>query len=118
MLAKLNDEEQSQALQEFVEPVATLCLLAPDRFRLRFICAAAHLCHLVNRVRETEWPEKSLPVDDEIYLDSASVQGGLWHRYSRLQTRIETIGGKAIRAATADFRNAFSHRYSARGPVG
>lgn len=72
----------------------------------------------MNLIREAGWLESSLPVDDEIWMDSADRQGAPWRRYNRLKTRIEAIGGQRLRNATADFRNAFTHRFSPRVETG
>lgn len=118
VLDTLGEDERAEAIHEFVDPIATLCLLTPYAVRSRLIFATAHLCHQVNLFRETGWPESSLPVDEEIWMDSADRQGAPWRRYNRLKTRIEAIGGQRLRKATADFRNAFTHRFSARVETG
>lgn len=118
VLDKLNEDEHAEAIHEFLEPIATLCLLTPYVVRSRLIFATAHLCHQVNLFRETGWSESSLPMDDEIWMDSADRQGAPWRRYNRLKTRIEAIGGQRLRKATADFRNAFTHRFSPRVETG
>lgn len=118
VLEALGEDERGEALHEFIEPIATLCLLTPYVVRSRLIFATAHLCHQVNKVREVDWPEASLPVDDQIWMDSADRQGAPWRRYNRLKTRIEAIGGQRLRNATADFRNAFTHRFSPRVGTG
>jgi hypothetical protein len=118
LMASLGGEEKAEALHEFIEPIATLCLLTPYVIRSRLLFATAQLCHQVNLLRETDWPEASLPVDDEIWMDSADRQGAQWRKYNRLKTRIEAIGGNRLRQATADFRNAYTHRFSPRVGVG
>lgn len=114
VLDTLGEDERAEAIQEFVDPVATLCLLTPYAIRSRLIFATAHLCHQVNLIHEPGWPESSLPVDDKIWMDRADGQGARWRRYNRLKTGIEAIGGQRLRKATADFRNAFTHRFSPR----
>jgi len=118
LMTSLDGEEQAEALHEFIEPIVTLCLLTPYMIKSRLLFATAHLCHQVNLVREAGWPEGSLPVDDEIWMDSADRQGAPWRRYTRLKTRIEAIGGNKLKKATADFRNAFTHRFSPRVGTG
>jgi hypothetical protein len=119
LLATFDDKERSEALHEFVDPMATLCLLTPYAVRSRLIFAAAHLCHQVNLEREEGWSEDKLPLDDDIWMGSADVQGAPWaRRYTRLKARIEAIGGNGLKKATADFRNAFSHRFSPRVSTG
>ena len=119
VLKTLDQDERAEAIHEFVDPIATLCLLTPYAVRSRLIFATAHLCHQVNLYRETGWPESSLPQDDEIWMDSADRQGAPWgRRYNKIKTRIEAIGGRRLRNATADFRNAFSHRFSPRVETG
>lgn len=118
VLDTLGEDERAEAIHEFVDPIATLSLLTPYAIRSRLIFATAHLCHQVNLIREAEWLESSLPADDEIWMDSADRQGARWRRYNRLKTRIEAIGGQRLRTATADFRNAFTHRFSPRVETG
>lgn len=118
LMTSLGEQEKAEALHEFIEPVATLCLLLPYVIRSRLLFATAHLCHQVNLVRETDWPEASLSMDDKIWMDSADQQGARWRKYNRLKTRIEAIGGKQLGQATADFRNAFTHRFSPRVGTG
>jgi hypothetical protein len=115
---EFNEDEQHVAMHEFIDPVATLCLLTPYVIRSRFIYATAHLCHQVNLIREDAWQETSLPVDNDIYFDSADQQGTPWKEYRRLKLRIEAIGGKALQKATAEFRNAFTHRFPPRVGIG
>ena len=93
LMTSLGEEEKAEALHEFIEPIATLCLLTPYVIRSRLLFATAHLCHQVNLARETDWPEASLPVDGEIWMDSADRQGAPWRKYNRLKTRIEAISG-------------------------
>ena len=114
LMVSLHEEEQAEAQHEFIEPIATLCLLTPYMIKSRLLFATAHLCHLVNLVREADRPEGLLPGDDAIWMDSADRQGRPWRRYTRLKTRIEAIGGKKLKNATADFRNAFEHRFPPR----
>lgn len=118
VLDTLGEDERAEVIHEFIDPTATLCLLTPYAVRSRLIFATAHLCHQVNLVREVGWMESSLPADDEIWMDSADRQGAPWRRYNRLKTRIEAIGGQRLRKATADFRNAFTHRFSPRVETG
>lgn len=118
VLDTLGEDERAEAMHEFVDPIATLCLLTPYAVRSRLIFATAHLCHQVNLARETGWLESSLPIDEEIWMNSADRQGAPWRRYNRLKTSIEAIGGQALRKATADFRNAFTHRFSPRVETG
>jgi hypothetical protein len=118
LMTSLGEEEQAEALHEFIEPIATLCLLTPYAIRSRLLFATAHLCHQVNLTREADWPEASLPMDDKIWMDSADRQGARWQKYNQLKTRIEAIGGNRLRQATADFRNAFTHRFSPRVATG
>ena len=118
LMASLDEKEQAEALHEFIEPIVTLCLLTPYMIKSRLLFATAHLCHQVNLQREAGWPEGLLPVDDAIWMGSADQQGAPWRRYTRLKTRIEAIGGNKLRKATADFRNAFTHRFSPRVGTG
>jgi hypothetical protein len=114
LFQEFDAKQRREAMFEFVEPTATLCLLAPYMIRSRFVYAIAHLCHQINLVRESTWPESSLPIDTNIYMDVADRQGGPWKKYGPLKLRLESIAGKALQRATADFRNAFNHRFSAR----
>jgi len=114
LMPTLSAAEQNEATHEFIEPAATLALLSPYMIRSRFIFATAHLCHQVNLIRHSEWPESSLPPDAEIYMAAADVQGRPWSSYGLLKIRIEALAGRSLRTATADFRNAFTHRFSPR----
>ena len=118
LMTSLGEEERAEALHEFIDPIATLSLLMPYAIRSRLLFATAHLCHQVNLVRETDWAEASLPVDDKIWMDSADRQGARWRNYNRLKTRIEAIGGKRLAQATTNFRNTFTHRFSPRVGTG
>lgn len=118
LFPEFNAKQRQEVMLEFVEPTATLCLLAPYMIRSRFLYATAHLCHQINLVRDDTWSESSLPIDSDIYMDIADRQGGPWKKYGPLKLRLESIAGKALQKATADFRNAFNHRFSARIETG
>lgn len=118
LLPTLDEKERHEAIHEFVEPIATLALLSPYMLRSRFLYATAHLCHQVNLIREKDWGEDALPLESAIWFDAADKQGKPWKAYRALKLRMEKMAGKALAASTADFRNAFSHRFSARIGVG
>ncbi|MCM5553344.1 hypothetical protein [Pleomorphomonas sp. NRK KF1] len=118
LLPTLEQRLANEAMHEFVEPLATLALLSPYMVRSRFVYATAHLCHQINLVRDENWTEASLPSDSEIYIDAADRQGSPWREYRRLKLKIEKIGGRRLREATSDFRNAFTHRFSTRIGLG
>ncbi|MGE4304736.1 MAG: hypothetical protein AB7E24_11985 [Novosphingobium sp.] len=114
LLPTLDKKARREAIHEFVEPISTLALLSPYMLRSRFLYATAHLCHQVNLIRESDWGENALPMDGEIWFEAADRQGKPWKAYRPLKLRMERMAGKALSASTADFRNAFSHRFSAR----
>ena len=108
------EEEQHSLIQEFIDAPMTLALLTPYVLRSRFLFASAHLCHQLNLRRGVNWSEEKLPSDDEIYFNTADVQGRPWARYAGLKLSLEKLGNKEFQGATQDFRNAFSHRFSPR----
>lgn len=113
--ASLTDEKELHSLlHEFVDGPVTLALITPYMLRSRIIFATAHLSHQLNLLREEGWEESRLPPDSEIWFTTADVQGQPWKRYKKLKVAAEQLGSKEFQSATEDFRNAFSHRFSAR----
>lgn len=119
VLDTLGQGERAEAIHEFGDPIATLCLLTPYAIRSQLIFATAHLCHQANRIRENKWAEDSLPVDEKIHMHSANRRGAPWGLfYERLKKGIKAVGGEAFRRDTGDFRNAFTHRSPPRVEAG
>lgn len=117
--ASLTDEkERHSLLHEFVDGPVTLALITPYVLRSRFIFATAHLSHQLNLLREEGWQEDRLPPDSGIWFEAADVQGRPWKHYGKLKIAAEKLGSKNFQSATEDFRNAFTHRFSARIGVG
>jgi len=116
VLAPMSVEEKQEAMREFVDVLATVAVNLPYIIRSRFIFATAHLCHQANRTRGA-W-EDDLPLDKEIYFDTADRYGAGWSRYSRLKQRLEAVNSRAYQKATHDFRHTYNHRFSLRFAVG
>lgn len=113
-----DDKERHSLLHEFVDGPVTLALITPYVLRSRVIFATAHVSHQLNLLREDAWREDQLPLDGDIWFETADLQGKPWKRYSKLKLALEKLGSKGFQTVTEDFRNAFTHRFSARIGVG
>jgi hypothetical protein len=114
----MSTRQQLDAAVEFIDPLGTVALNLPYVIRSRFIFATAHLCHQANRASQGKAWKDDLPLDAEIWFETADGYGGSWKQYAKLKTRLERIGAKDYQAATNDFRNAYNHRFSPRIVVG
>jgi hypothetical protein len=83
VLPSLNDDETMEALDEFIEPIATVALSLPYGIRSKFIFAIAHLCHQANQALPgVQWVD-DLPRDKDIGFKEAEKCGHLWSAYPR-----------------------------------
>lgn len=114
----LSAEEKLDATHQFIDVLATTAVNLPYVIRSRFIFATAHLCHQANITKNPITWIDDLPLDGEIYFDTADRAGAGWRKYNPLKRGLENIAGKSYREATHDFRNAYNHRFSPRFVVG
>ncbi|WP_218239777.1 hypothetical protein [Comamonas fluminis] len=118
LLEPMNQQQKIDVAVEFVTPLATVALNMPYAIKSRFIFAAAHLSHQANKTKQTGTWKDDLPMDGEIWFDSADFYGKPWKRYNALKRKIERIGAKDYTQATNDFRNSYNHRFSPRIVIG
>jgi hypothetical protein len=118
VVAPLSEKDRMRANLEFIDPLATVAVCRPSVIRSRFTFAAAHLCHQANRAKQGKAWRDDLPLDEEIYMDTAERVGADWRKFGRLKLRLEKINGAAFKKATHDFRNAYNHRFSPHFAVG
>jgi hypothetical protein len=118
VVAPLSDKQKLNATHEFIDTLATNAVNLPYVIRSRFAFATAHLCHQANQTRDFSGWNDDLPLDGEIWLNTADQYGKGWASYVPLKRRLEAIGAKAFKDATGDFRNAYNHRFSPRFVVG
>ena len=112
-----DDDGKHKIIIEFVSPFATLAINMPYVIRSRFIYSVAHLCHQANKMKQTKWVD-DLPLDGEIYFNTADKYCTLWKRYKKLKLALEKISSKKFQSNTDDFRNKYNHRYSPRIELG
>lgn len=117
VIKDLDEQEHNNVVVEHIAPLATLALNMPYVIRSRFIYSIAHLSHQANRYQEKNWQD-NLPIDKEIYFETADIYSNTWKRYKKLKTSLERIANKKYGIDTHDFRNKYNHRYSPRIEVG
>ena len=108
----LSEEDKTRANLEFIDPLATVAVCRPAVIRARFVFAAAHLCHQANQVEQGNAWRDDLPMDEQITMQTAEQVGAGWREFRQLTVCLEKINDAAFKAATRDFRNAYSHRFS------
>ena len=118
VVAPLSDEQKLNATHEFVDTLATNAVNLPYVIRSRFAFAAAHLCHQANMTKDLGGWKDDLPLDGEIWLNTADKYGKEWAGYIPLKLCLEGMGARTFKDATGDFRNAYNHRFSPRFVVG
>lgn len=118
VVREFDEQQKLEALNEFIEPIATTALNLPFVIRSRFIFAIAHLAHQAKRATEGPAWKDDFPLDKEIGFGSADKYGGDWKSYVRLKRSLENISSKKYQEATNDFRNKYNHRFSPRVLVG
>jgi hypothetical protein len=118
VLPSLNDDEIMEALDEFIEPVATVALSLPYAIRFRFILATTHLCHQANQaVPGFQWAD-DLPGDEKIGFKEAEKYGRPWVTYPRCRDAFEKIFKGDFEEETLHFRHAYNHRFAPRVLIG
>lgn len=118
LVVHMDDKQKMDIAHEFVDSIATVALNLPYVIRSRFIFASAHLCHQANHARERASWKDDLPLDSEIYFDTADRYGASWRRYKKFKLSVEKIGAKHYQTDTGDFRHAYNHRFSRRIVIG
>lgn len=115
----LSDTEKLEACLIAVDDLATISLNLPYVIRSRFFFAGAQLSHQANQALcEDDWVD-DLPLDNEIYKAAFDAALRPWKRKGvKLKLALEKIDNAAYRNATADFRNAYNHRFSRRFVIG
>lgn len=115
----MHGDAKMAATHEFIDVLATNAVNLPYAIKSRFAFAAAHLCHQANMTRDFASWQDDLPLDVEIDLNTSGIYGRGWGKtYNRFKRAVESIGAKAFRDATGDFRNAYNHRFSPRFVIG
>ena len=118
VVGPLSDQQKLNATHEFIDTLATNAVNLPYVIRSRFAFAVAHLCHQANLAKDLAGWKDDLPLDGEIWLNTADKYGKGWAGYVPVKLCLEGIGAKAFKDATGDFRNAYNHRFSPRFVVG
>jgi hypothetical protein len=118
VVSPLDENKRIAAAHDFIDPLATVALNLPYAIRSRFIFAAAHLCHQVNRERRGKDWKDDLPVDSGIYFDVADKVGTAWKLYGPLKARLQKISARDFQRNSGDFRHAYNHRFSPHVIVG
>jgi len=117
--AELSDVEKLEACQIAIDDLATISLNLPYVVRSRFYFAGAHLSHQANQALMGEAWVDDLPLDHQIYQDAFDTALAPWgNPAKKLRLALQKIGNATYRDATADFRNAYNHRFSRRFVIG
>ncbi|PVM84450.1 integrase [Caulobacter radicis] len=116
VIAPLPYEEQMEAAHEFIEVLGTAAIGLPYVIKSRLAYAAGHLSHQANMTRKG-WQDV-FPAKTALYLNDIEPFGAPWKTFRAFKRKVEAIGGKAFRAATSDFRNAYNHRFPPRLVLG
>lgn len=114
----LPNRQKLEATHQFIDTLATNAVNLPYVVRSRFAFATAHLCHQANMIKDFGGWKDDLPLDGQIWLNTADIYGDGWDGYVPLKLALEALGGKAFKDATGDFRNAYNHRFSPRFVIG
>lgn len=117
VLSSLDDKDKNEIMIEFVDTKAITALNLPYVIRSRFIFSIAHLCHQANRFYSADWQD-DLPLDKEIFFQSADKYGVGWKKYRKAKVAIEGIFNQKHQCETKEYRNKYHHRYSPRIEVG
>ena len=111
-------EQQYEATDEFIDPIATNSVNLPYIVKGRFSFAAAHLCHQANMLKHGRAWRDDLSLDRDIHQGVADQYGKPWKSYKKLKRALDAIDGVKFRDGTRNFRNAYNHRFSPRFVIG
>ena len=115
----LDDIGKMEACWIAIDDLATISLNLPYVIRSRFFFAGAHLSHQANQALQGSAWIDDLPLDHEIYQDAFDKALEPWAKPAqKLRMALQKVGNGAYRNATADFRNAYNHRFSRRFVIG
>lgn len=115
VLAGLDIQQRNDLLYEFVQDLASTALLSPYTIKARFYFAVAHLSHQANCVLQGEqWSDDfvTLPEDRWINEEIAARFAKFWRSWKKLIKVLNTIDAGDFKAATDDFRNKHTHRFT------
>jgi len=118
VVPSLSDKQKQHACHEFIDALATVMVNLPYVIRSRFIFATAHLSHQANIVHDRAGWIDDLGLDQQIDMRNANARGQRWKRYPTLKDGLDSLFGKAFRAATHEFRHTYNHRFSPRFVIG
>jgi hypothetical protein len=118
VLDGLGPSELLAADTYFVGDLTAVALNLPYAIKNRFAFAVYHLSHQANDLCGK--PESAIPIvpDDKVDFAAMSAVGKPWRDFTRLNQRIEVIGGKSFRDATDNYRNLYTHRSPRRTLIG
>lgn len=118
VVAPISDEQKLEATHEFIDVLGTVALGLPYAIKSRFAYAAAHLCHQANRTKDLNGWKDEFPDKRALYLNDIEPMCAGWKRFRAFKRKVEPIAGSAYKDGSADFRNAYNHRFSARFVLG
>ncbi|PIB92735.1 integrase [Caulobacter sp. FWC2] len=114
----LSADDKLAVAHEFVDDLGTVALGLPYAIKSRFTLAALALCHQANRAKDMEGWVDVLPDKRAFYLNDIDPHCQGWKAFRGFKLKVEPLAGRAFKADTADFRNAYNHGFSSRFLVG
>lgn len=110
LLETHNEDENIYIVNEFIEPLVTLCLNLPYVIRGRFIFSVAHLSHQANMKKISNWKD-NLVNDRSIDFKVMEKTSKEWGTYPEFRSSLSLLSDTEFSDQVYDFRNKYHHRY-------
>jgi len=117
LLEKHDEEKNIYIVNEFIEPLATLCLNLPYAIRGRFIFSVSHLSHQANMKRIENWKD-NLASDNSINFKVMEKVSKQWDAYPEFRSSLSLLSDSDFSEQVHNFRNKYHHRYPPRVEFG
>ncbi len=117
LLEKRSEEENKYIVNEFIEPLATLCLNLPYAIRGRFIFSVSHLSHQANMKKVSNWKDNLAP-DKSINFKVMEKASEEWSEYPGFRSSLSLLSDSEFSDQVHNFRNKYHHRYPPRVEFG
>ena len=117
LLENHDEEKNIYIVNEFIEPLATLCLNLPYAIRGRFIFSVSHLSHQANMKRIENWKD-NLASDNSIDFKAMEKVSKQWDAYPEFRSSLSLLSDSDFSEQVHNFRNKYHHRYPPRVEFG
>jgi hypothetical protein len=107
-LASLPEEDQWQALFEFVFPLASFSLSSPYSIKQKFIMSVYEVSYHTNRFADLQFREK---FNDRPRYQDAERMAQKFSSWTALSTKLEALSDKEFSQVSSDYRNRFHHGF-------